>query len=79
MEILDQRLINVLCSQLGIKPEEIKPESNIYSDLGADSLDAIELIMAFEAEFGINIPDDELIGLHTVSEINKYLKNKSWS
>ena len=49
----------IIVEQLGVEPDQVKPESNFVDDLGADSLDTVELIMSFEEEFGVEIPDTE--------------------
>lgn len=67
------RLENILMDELGIDRENIKPESNIYDDLGADSLDQVELIMAIEEEWDIEIPDAEADELKTVQLLVDYI------
>ena len=66
----------VVSEQLGVKPEEIKPTASFRDDLGADSLDAVELIMALEEKFGIEIPDADAEAMLTVDEAIKYIENK---
>lgn len=68
-----QRLEDVLIDQLGLNREDIKPASNIYDDLGADSLDQVELIMAIEEEWDIEIPDEDAEPLKTVQLIVDYI------
>ncbi|MDP1589824.1 MAG: acyl carrier protein, partial [Prosthecobacter sp.] len=53
----------ILCEQLGLEPDQVKPESGLSKDLGADSLDTVEIIMAFEEEFGLDIPDHDVENL----------------
>jgi len=69
-----ERLTSLLVDQLGIEPEDITPESRIREDLGADSLDDIELIMAIEAEFGVEIEDESAAKLTTVQAILDHLE-----
>ena len=64
---------DIMIEQLGCEPGEIRPEASIAVDLGADSLDCIELIMALEEEFGIEIDDDRFEELATVQDIVDYL------
>ena len=61
-------------AQLDVKPEQITPQARISEDLGADSLDTVELVMAFEEEYGIEIPDEKAEALRTVGDVIKYLK-----
>ena len=63
-----------LASQFEIDPEKITPETNLVDDLGADSLDVVELIMNIEDEFGISISDEDAAGLYTVSRIVEFLE-----
>jgi len=56
---LEERIKEIIADQLGVEQEKIVPEAKFVEDLGADSLDVVELIMAFEEEFGIEIPDDD--------------------
>jgi len=73
---IKEKIVEILSLQLEIKKDEISDKSNLISDLGADSLDMIELIMAFEVEFGFEIPDEEADKLSTVKEIEEYIKKK---
>ena len=65
---------NVLAQQFEIDPESITPDTNLFDDLGADSLDVVELIMSLEDEYGITIPDDAAADLVTVGKIAEYLE-----
>lgn len=69
-----EKLRAALAAQLGIAEEEIKPESRLVEDLMADSLDIVELIMDLEAEYGVQIPDDELPNIRTVGDIVQYIE-----
>lgn len=71
-----ERVIKVTCEELGVSESEVKPESSFTDDLGADSLDVVELVMAFEEEFGIDIPDDDVANLKTVGEAAAYIESK---
>lgn len=64
-----EKVIELVAEQLGISKEEVKPESNIIEDLGADSLDVIEMLMTLEGEFGILIPDEKISQIKTVGQI----------
>ena len=70
---------NIIAEQLGVKPEEVTPEAKFIDDLGADSLDTVELVMALEEEFGIEIPDEEAEKLITVGDAVKYIGEKAGS
>ena len=66
----------VIVEQLGVDPERVKMEASFIDDLGADSLDIVELVMAMEEEFGIEIPDEDAEKLKTVSDVCTYLQTK---
>ena len=70
-----EKVRDILADQLEINPDTITMDTNIMEDLGADSLDVVELIMALESEFGIMISDETATTLVTVSEIVKFLEN----
>lgn len=74
-EILE-KVKQIIADQLGKDPEEIKPESNFVQDLGADSLDIVELVMAFEEEFDLEIPDDAAEKIATVADAVEYIKQQ---
>ena len=69
-----EKVQKVIAEQLEIDPETITPDTNIYDDLGADSLDAVELVMSLEDEYGITIPDEAANDLVTVGKIVEYLE-----
>lgn len=69
-----ERVREVLADQLGLEENEIKPESKLKEDLGADSLDMVELIMAMEEEFDVEIPDEEAQNIRTVADAVNYVE-----
>jgi acyl carrier protein len=73
---VEQRVKEIIADQLGVDIEQIKPESRFVDDLGADSLDVVELIMAFEEEFGVEIPDEDAEKIATVGDVLKYIEEK---
>jgi acyl carrier protein len=66
----------IVAEQLGVEIAEVKPESSFANDLGADSLDTVELVMALEEEFGVEIPDEDAEGIATVQDAVTYIDNK---
>lgn len=74
---VEDRVKSIIVEQLGVDAEEVKPEASFVEDLGADSLDTVELIMAFEEEFGIEIPDDEAEKIKTVKDAATYVANNA--
>ncbi len=74
---VEQRVIDIVAEQLGVEKEKIKPESNFVNDLGADSLDTVELVMELEEEFDISIPDDAAEKIQTVGEAVKHIESNS--
>ena len=66
MSSVEERVIKIVVEQLGVKEDEVKSESSFVDDLGADSLDTVELVMALEEEFGTEIPDEEAEKITTV-------------
>lgn len=70
------KVVEIIVENLGVDIEEVKPESSLIEDLGADSLDAVELSMALEDEFGITIEDEEFAGLVTVQDVVNYIDKK---
>ena len=65
---IEERVKKIIVEQLGVKEEEVKPEASFIEDLGADSLDTVELVMALEEEFDIEIPDEEAEKITTVQQ-----------
>ena len=75
MDNVDQRVKKIVAEQLGVNEAEIKNESSFVDDLGADSLDTVELVMALEEEFDIEIPDEDAEKMTTVADAIKYLES----
>ena len=67
---------NIIVEQLGVTPEQVTPEASFIEDMGADSLDTVELVMALEEEFDIQIPDEEAEKITTVQQAVDYITNK---
>ena len=74
---VEQRVIDIVAEQLGVDKEKIKAESNFVNDLGADSLDTVELVMELEEEFDISIPDDAAEKIQTVGEAVSHIEANS--
>ncbi|MFH0953030.1 MAG: acyl carrier protein [Verrucomicrobiota bacterium] len=75
---LEEKVKDIIVEQLGVNPEQVTPEASFIEDLGADSLDTVELVMAFEEEFGAEIPDEDAEKLTTVGAVITYLKEKGF-
>ena len=73
---LEDRVKEIIVEQLGVDANEVTPEASFIDDLGADSLDTVELVMAFEEEFGLEIPDSEAEKMSKVGDALKYLQEK---
>jgi acyl carrier protein len=74
---VQEKITEIIVEQLGVKAEEVTPEASFVDDLGADSLDTVELVMALEEEFGIEIPDEDAEKIQTVGDAIKYIDEKS--
>ena len=72
---MEEKIISLIAEKLGKKKEQITLKTNLVEDLGADSLDVVELIMTFEDEFGITLPDEEVAKMKTVGDVVEYIKN----
>ena len=70
---IEERVKKIIVEQLGVKEEDVKPEASFVEDLGADSLDTVELVMALEEEFDIEIPDEEAEKIITVQSAIDYV------
>jgi acyl carrier protein len=71
---IEQRVKEIIVEQLGVEEDEVSQEASFIDDLGADSLDTVELVMAFEEEFNIEIPDEDAEGISTVQDAIDYIK-----
>ncbi len=74
---IEQKVIKIVSDQLNVDESEISPDSSFVDDLGADSLDTVELVMAFEEEFGIEIPDEDAEKIQTVQNAIDYIASKA--
>jgi acyl carrier protein len=72
----EAKVKEIIINELGVEPEKVTLEASFVEDLGADSLDTVELVMAFEEEFGIEIPDEDAETLQTVGDAVEYLREK---
>ena len=75
-EVLD-KVVEIVCNQLEINKEDVTPDSSLVEDLGADSLDTVELVMAFEEEFDLEIPDDEAENITTIKSAVDWIEKNS--
>ncbi|WP_119342799.1 acyl carrier protein [Facilibium subflavum] len=73
MSELHDKVNAIIVEQLGVKPEDVKAEASFIDDLGADSLDTVELVMALEEEFDTEIPDEEAEKIKTVQDVYNYI------
>ena len=73
---IEKRVVKVVADQLGVEPSEVTPEASFTDDLGADSLDTVELVMAFEEEFDVEIPDEDAEKMNIVKDAVNYLNEK---
>ena len=76
MKQLEEKVKDIIVEELGVERDKLKPEASFMEDLGADSLDTVELVMAFEKEFDIDIPDEDAEKLRTVGDAMNYLHEK---
>ncbi len=77
MEVSQDKIKQSIADQLGVKKDEVTDNAKFVDDLGADSLDTVELVMALEEEFGIEIPDEEAEKLITVGDALRYIEEKA--
>ncbi len=73
-ENTEARVKEIIVNELGVEAEKVTPEASFVEDLGADSLDTVELVMAFEEEFGMEIPDEDAEQLQTVGDAIRYIE-----
>jgi acyl carrier protein len=74
---IQDKVIEIVCDQLGVSKDKVTPETSFVNDLGADSLDTVELVMEFEEEFDINIPDEDAEKIQTVGDAIKYVQENT--
>jgi acyl carrier protein len=74
---LEDRVTEIIVEQLGVTREDLAPEASFIDDLGADSLDIVELVMAMEEEFDVEIPDDDAEKIQTIGDAIAYLKDRA--
>ncbi len=74
---IEEKVKAIIVEQLGVKAEQVVPDAKFIEDLGADSLDTVELVMALEEEFGMEIPDEEAEKLQCVGDVIKYIEDSS--
>tara|TARA_B100001167_G_scaffold92200_1_gene55935 strand:- start:830 stop:1072 length:243 start_codon:yes stop_codon:yes gene_type:complete len=78
-ESIEARVREIIVNELGVELEKVTDDASFVEDLGADSLDTVELVMAFEEEFGLDIPDEEAEKMRTVGDAVRYLNKQSES
>jgi len=78
MSSIADRVTKIIVDKLGVDESEVTPEASFTNDLGADSLDTVELIMEFEKEFDLSIPDEQAENIHTVGNAIEYLEKATW-
>ena len=74
---IEDKVKDIIVEQLGVNPEQVTPQASFIEDLGADSLDIVELVMAFEEEFGVEVPDEDAEKLQTVGDVVTYIKERA--
>ena len=74
---IEERVTKIVCDQMGTTPDKVSRETSFINDLGADSLDTVELVMEFEDEFEISIPDEDAEKIQTVGNAIEYISSKS--
>ncbi len=73
---VEEKVIDIIAQKLNLSKDQIKPEASFVEDLGADSLDLVELVMAMEEAFGMEVPDEDAEKLRTVKDVIDYVKSK---
>ena len=74
---IEEKIRTIIVDQLGVEPDAVKPEASFIEDLGADSLDIVELVMTMEEEFDLTIPDEDAENMKTVKNVIDYVKRKA--
>jgi len=74
---IEEKVKDIIVEQLGVNPEQVTPQASFIEDLGADSLDTVELVMAFEEEFNVEVPDEDAEKLQTVGDVVTYITEKT--
>src|SRR5439155_26997612 len=74
---IEEKVKDIIVEQLGVNTEQVTPQASFIEDLGADSLDIMELVMAFEEEFSVEVPDDDAEKLQTVGDVIKYIQERA--
>jgi acyl carrier protein len=74
---IEEKVREIICEQLGVTPEQVTLEAKFIEDLGADSLDTVELVMAFEEEFSVEVPDEEAEKLQSVGDVVRFIEEKA--
>ena len=74
---VEEKVKDIIVEQLGVKPDQVVPAAKFIEDLGADSLDTVELVMALEEEFGIEVPDEQAEKLQSVGDVIKYVEESA--
>ena len=77
MADIEAKVKDIIINELGVEADKVTPEASFVEDLGADSLDTVELVMAFEEEFGMEIPDEDAEKLQTVGDAISYIRDHS--
>ena len=75
-EELRAKIYQLVCDQLGVEQSQVSPEATLLDDLGADSLDVVEMVMALEEVFDLEIPDEDVEGIRTVGDVESYLAKR---
>lgn len=73
---IEEKVKDIIVEQLSVNAEQVTPEAKFIEDLGADSLDVVELVMAFEEQFGVEVPDEDAEKLTSVGDVIKYIEEK---
>jgi len=74
---IEEKVKDIIVEQLGVNPEQVTPQASFIEDLGADSLHIVELVMAFEEEFSVEVPDEDAEKLQTVGDVIKYIEERA--